>query len=861
MLVAHQDDHITHAVIGGKKQINFGISDDPAFFQILSSALYKDPMLAMVRETICNAWDAHIECGRVDQPILITLDDDYLTIRDHGNGILDAMIGPIYGVYGASTKKNDGRQTGGFGLGCKSPFAYTDHFEVTSSHAGTKTIYNMSKSSAQVQGKPSIVPIASFPTTESGITVKIPLNPEKHNNRLQELIRQVVFNGDIRALFNGTQLPILGLDESECGLVLLNQEANSRTDISHFDKGRIYVRYGNVIYPIEKSSEFGELYDKVSNLLNRYYSCKLVMLAPPDSISITPSREALTMSNITVDTVKKLLIHFLAVFFKNQELMHRHKTMVYDYVDNAAERDAMLHMKLPLGEWIIPGIPNLVQNKILKTTDQFAFLEVLLRYSGRRGTLQANVWFKFITRYLWNLQAKHNFDKGLLHRWFRTMQQNLKKVSNPNGDYYLQSEESEIATEWWRKNILAPLVQELMKTFPGFDRKSMYFLSNNIEHKSYKEKEMIPVSQVVMNTHTHNLVHLLTPTVILCHNAKMLHRRLKNANEVNLGCSGSIVKNAYFAIEVSRKKDVAEKALEKLKLIQGIEVLDLTGRLPNEQTAYEERQAEILKVRADAAAGKKIHIPLVKKNKAGLVQFNYILDKANNRIDTKIFSEALDPDRLTKPEFVVLIATGKESRHDTPSISAAVLHAAARLYGDKGAVTNRSDTYDKYIENGAMDFNLYLVQKILHDVSTSPTLLEYHSTDPIKMEKYIHSKLGWYNREPSVRFVEMLLQNPAVQHLMPAVPVLSDEDQYRWVIWKELRQITPHSKRADLTAIEKQVEAIPLKQEIIDFLDKLIVNPFLGLIDVNSTSELLRTHQNDPVATSKIVAVIQTILS
>ena len=49
MLVAHQDDRITHAVIGGKKSIDFGISDDPAFFQILSSALYKDPMLAKVR--------------------------------------------------------------------------------------------------------------------------------------------------------------------------------------------------------------------------------------------------------------------------------------------------------------------------------------------------------------------------------------------------------------------------------------------------------------------------------------------------------------------------------------------------------------------------------------------------------------------------------------------------------------------------------------------------------------------------------------------------------------------------------------------------------------------------------------------
>lgn len=69
MQVAHATDHITHAVIGGKQTINFGISDDPAFFQILSSALYKDPMLAMVRETICNAWDAHIDSDRTHLPL------------------------------------------------------------------------------------------------------------------------------------------------------------------------------------------------------------------------------------------------------------------------------------------------------------------------------------------------------------------------------------------------------------------------------------------------------------------------------------------------------------------------------------------------------------------------------------------------------------------------------------------------------------------------------------------------------------------------------------------------------------------------------------------------------------------------
>lgn len=129
MLVADTNEVATSATLGGKETIAFGISDDPAFFHVLSTSLYNNPTLAVVRETICNSWDAHIEAGKTDTPIRITIDtDNFITFRDFGNGIPDELIGSIYGVYGASTKKSNSSVTGGFGLGCKSPFAYTDSF-------------------------------------------------------------------------------------------------------------------------------------------------------------------------------------------------------------------------------------------------------------------------------------------------------------------------------------------------------------------------------------------------------------------------------------------------------------------------------------------------------------------------------------------------------------------------------------------------------------------------------------------------------------------------------------------------------------------------------------------------------------
>ena len=130
-----------------------GVSNDAALMHIFSATLYTYPKLATVREIICNAWDAHIAAGITDRPIEVNVADGRVTVRDFGYGIAHAKIGEIYGTYGNSTKRDDSTVTGGFGLGSKAPFAYTDNFEVISHHVGTKTIYRVSKSSMEKDGK------------------------------------------------------------------------------------------------------------------------------------------------------------------------------------------------------------------------------------------------------------------------------------------------------------------------------------------------------------------------------------------------------------------------------------------------------------------------------------------------------------------------------------------------------------------------------------------------------------------------------------------------------------------------------------------------------------------------------------
>lgn len=867
MRVAHESDHITHAIIGGRQAIDFGISDDPAFFQILSSSLYKDPMLAMVRETICNAWDAHIDAG-IDTPIEITLNDDHLIIKDFGKGIPDDLIGPIYAVYGASTKKNDGRQTGGFGLGCKSPFSYTDHFEVTSCNNGVKTIYNMSKSSAQVGGKPSVVPIASFPTTETGITVKVPLNPERQNNRLERLIRQVVFNGDIKAKLNGHMLGTLGLDKSDHGMILLRKDALNEIGALHLDSHTIHLRYGNVIYPLEQSQEYKDLYTKVASLVDDHYNCVLVLLAPPDSVSITPSRDSVTMSDITAATITELLSKFLAVFFKNQEMVRKYRNLVNEFVDKAAaDKDTHISAKIIDNKRVVPGVDVQVSDPIMSTVDQFAVLEVLLRYSprsGRKLLLPPKHWLYFMGRYLHQL-TEPEVNRGLLHRWFRTARANVKKLSTPTGSRWHRDpqRDTSLATLWWQKNVVAPLVMRLMEVMGSkYNRRALYYFNPTAcVHTSY-ELNIRHVGRVRIQSHTNNLVHLLKPTLVLSHDNVNLPARLDYCE--NTVSEGTYRKDTYFALQLDKRDKDLEEVIEAIKNIDGIEVIDMTKRTPREELQYQKAR-ERAALAAKKRAATRGFSGIVKKPKAGLVRMDTILVPDSTRIDTVLYSTTTDPEKLTKPEFVALISTAKDRTHALYDIPDRKLsYNIAKLFGKMGAVTNKSDVHERYIkEKKVMDVRDYVMDKVLEAVQNSPTLAAYHTTSKQKVTQYINNmhKVDWEQARKLSRLIPLMYNYPELAALIPGHTPLSDEDQMVVALWENMSCFIPHGRYAEYQTIRQKMDAVPLNPQLVSWINDLMENEFVGLIDTSELEETIRKARKDPAMLAKTVTFITTILS
>lgn len=866
MQVAQQDSHITHAVLGGQSNISFGISDDPAFFQILSSALYKAPMLAMIRETICNGWDAHIDSDRTDRPLTITLTEEKLIIRDYGKGIPHELIGPIYGVYGASTKKNDGRQTGGFGLGCKSPFAYTDHFEVISHHDGKKTIYNMSKSSAERMGKPSIVTIASFPTTETGIQITIELKGNQEDYRMQGLIQQVVFNGDILATLNDTMLHRMGLDKAPNGFMLINNEANTNKPMSGF-VGNLFVRYGNVIYPIEFAPQLSSLWNKVDNMVSKLYRCKLVLVAPPDSISITPSRESLTMSDLTVETLKTLFSAFLAQMLNNQKVSHRHHQMIEEFIDAAATKENHVVIKLSHDNWHVPGVPNAHEEKFLTSLDDFALLS-LITSNRAEPTPRVSKWLKHINRYLEHLRKAGLIHAGMLQTWQNVARKNRSWLRSPSqysgGEYYRSTsvkEEAKAATRWWYDQVAIPLVQKLQAACPTLKMSKISYFDKDLVTTEHKRGVSQPcnVDSVKLNNHTRNLRHLWgKPTVVLCHNKEGITKRLQQVTP-SLE-HGSYVFKSYFVVELPRTKDMAEKMIADITALPGVCVMDLTVRLPREEEAYQERKELYRNKRAATVTvldSGEIEKP--KKTVSGLVCMSSLLQ--GETFDTALYLSEV-AERTTNPKFIEKISTAEGKGRETMHFSGEVLKAIVKLWGKQGAVTNNSGVYERQRNKGIMSINTFLADRVTHEIANNQAIKDHMAFDLAKVSNYAFSSCDDYShRRNVVNLYKLLLTTPQLQCFIPDYTPLSEENQLRLVVWKHMLASYAFNQEKEVIAAKEGLVGGDLPEDTQEFIDKLIANKFVGLLDVNALEALILSKRKDPEAMAKILSVIFSVLN
>ncbi len=158
------------------KTYDMGIKNPQVVFHILCDKTYQHPLTTMIQEYMSNARDAHREKGNTDRPIEIILPtalDLTLSITDFGPGISVDRMADVFIYLGESTKRADNNQHGGFGIGAKIGFAYTDSFHIISRHDGIETEYLAYKGEDQL-GHIDEISYKDY-IGEDGVTIQLPI--------------------------------------------------------------------------------------------------------------------------------------------------------------------------------------------------------------------------------------------------------------------------------------------------------------------------------------------------------------------------------------------------------------------------------------------------------------------------------------------------------------------------------------------------------------------------------------------------------------------------------------------------------------------------------------------------------------
>lgn len=297
MLLTREAETIETSGLGAGN--HFTIAASPKAFEILSSNLYQNKVLAVIREITCNAADAHRLVGKPLTDIQVhlpTFDEFYFSVRDFGPGLSQADVMELYTTYFRSTKDQSNDLIGGFGLGSKSPFAVADQFTVTSWHGGKESVYVCYKEG----GLPRVNLLRSDPSTEpTGLEVRVATDSVSRWQAEASLFFR--WWPELPAC-NRSLHPEAGfLDPANILLQSSDTLDNGLPAWAILKHGGTTVYMGLVPYRLDLDQLKG-LPPDIQTLL-RYTN--LFLNVPVGRVEISPSREALSYDQPTIDFLTK----------------------------------------------------------------------------------------------------------------------------------------------------------------------------------------------------------------------------------------------------------------------------------------------------------------------------------------------------------------------------------------------------------------------------------------------------------------------------------------------------------------------------------------------------------------------------
>lgn len=276
---------------------DFKIGNAAVVIDILRNRLYEKPIQTLVQEYICNARDAMREADKPEHEFNITIpikqynhilgtnSTPTFSVRDFGPGISPDRMENIFTLYGSSTKRGDNSQTGGFGIGAKSAWAYTDSFTITSVTDGFKRVY-VAHTGVSSNGRLEL--LSEAPTNEpTGTEISLAVKNLDIEQFEQAVYRAVSNWENIPNVINGT-VPVQEISYSIDNLDLIKQERNNL-----YYKPETAIIDG-IPYSLANFTGYGK--NTSLSELSSYCKTSMNLKFPTGVLEVSASRESIAQS-------------------------------------------------------------------------------------------------------------------------------------------------------------------------------------------------------------------------------------------------------------------------------------------------------------------------------------------------------------------------------------------------------------------------------------------------------------------------------------------------------------------------------------------------------------------------------------
>ncbi len=299
--------------LSGEAQ-NFSIEASGKAFRTLIDNLYSNKIQSIVRELCSNAYDAHAEGGNPEEPFEIVIPallDPTFSVRDYGISMPHEFVMKFYSTLFYSPKETSNQVVGRYGLGSKSPFAYTDSFNVTTYIDGVQNTYICHIDDKDI---PTITHQSTKETTErNGTKVSMAASTKDAQEFTAAVQRMLVGYSVMPKVINAPE----GLTKPE-PLAEVNGFRRYKTPNAWSDADTWFYNQGGVLYPMAHHEELQKFFH-INQAANRtyHYSGKwraeylYVLDMPIGTFDVTPSREAIDLNPTSIASIQKFIHGFI----------------------------------------------------------------------------------------------------------------------------------------------------------------------------------------------------------------------------------------------------------------------------------------------------------------------------------------------------------------------------------------------------------------------------------------------------------------------------------------------------------------------------------------------------------------------